>query len=308
MNLMYLSPLDQFQIGFIFRSRFTEYVTTDYKFSILHFLYNILTSIFQYLSFSRFAFAFFIGFFFILLLTDFIFFQDISEKKEVSDKYGNYSLVFVKPSSSFIILENFYNMALDMVKSNIDFKKNIIFLPVIFFHFLLIAVLNLSGLIPFGYTVTANLIVTFLISLMAFVSLNIISIKKNGLKYFGLFFPPGVPAALVPLLMIIEIISYYFRVVSLSVRLFANMMAGHTLFYVLMSFIMLGLKVKQNLIIDSFFMKKLFVFFIYLFKIILCFSIMLALLALETAVALIQAYVFTILMTIYINDALNPSH
>lgn len=305
MTLKYFSPLDQFKPGILYRSIDTVWFFDNTEIN-LNFINIIFQSFFENFIFSRFLFAILIAEFFLFLIADFFFAPAAKYIPNTKYKFVQ-PLITVLPSNGLIILEELYKMTFEMVMSNINDKKNYIFFPIIFFNFIFVAFLNISGLIPFGYTVTASLVVTFLIAFMAFISLNVISIEKNKLNYFNLFFPPGVPAALVPLLTLIEFISYYFRVISLSVRLFANMMAGHTLFYVLMSFILSGLKINQVTIYDSLF-NKFYMFFIYSFKIILCFSIMLALFALETAVALIQAYVFTILITIYINDALHPSH
>jgi ATP synthase subunit 6 len=131
-----------------------------------------------------------------------------------------------------------YNVILNMVKENIEgsVKKVIRFFPFIFTLFVFILSANLIGLIPYSSTVTSYLIVTFAMAIMVLVGVNIIAGRFHGLGYFGHFLPAGCPFALYPLIIPIEFISYVFRVVSLSVRLFANMMAGHTLLAVLAGF------------------------------------------------------------------------
>ena len=142
------------------------------------------------------------------------------------------------------------------------------------------------GMIPYAFTVTSHIIVTFVLASIVFVGVTIIGFIKHGLKYLELFVPKGVPVILLPLIVIIEIISYLSRPVSLSVRLFANMMAGHTMLKVFGGFVIsLGLLGGW---------------------LPLGFSV--ALTGLEILVAFLQAYVFAILTCIYLNDALNLHH
>ena len=178
-----------------------------------------------------------------------------------------------------------------MVKENIGGQslKVVRFFPFIFSLFLFILASNLIGLIPYSSTVTSYLIITFAMAIMVLVGVNIIAGRFHGLVYFGHFLPAGCPFALYPLIIPIEFISYVFRVVSLSVRLFANMMAGHTLLAVLAGF---GwTMVNGNYIIFSLHLLPILVVFVLVF--------------LETAVAIIQAYVFTILTCMYLDEAIN---
>ena len=101
---------------------------------------------------------------------------------------------------------------------------------------MLILICNVLGMIPYSFTVTSHLIVTFSTALAIFVGINIIGILKNRKHFLSLFFPPGAPLALAPLLVLIELVSYVFRVFSLAIRLFANLMSGHTLLKILSSF------------------------------------------------------------------------
>jgi F-type H+-transporting ATPase subunit a len=142
------------------------------------------------------------------------------------------------------------------------------------------------GMLPYSFTVTSHIIVTFILAAIIFIGVTILGFVKHGIKYLQLFVPKGVPIVLLPLIIIIEIISYLSRPVSLSVRLFANMMAGHTMLKVFGGFVIsLGLLGGW---------------------LPLGFSV--ALTGLEILVAFLQAYVFAILTCIYLNDALNLHH
>jgi len=189
------------------------------------------------------------------------------------------------------VLEMLYNVILNMVKENIGgaVKKVIRFFPFIFTLFVFILSANLIGLIPYSSTVTSYLIVTFAMAIMVLVGVNIIAGRFHGLVYFGHFLPAGCPFALYPLIIPIEFISYVFRVVSLSVRLFANMMAGHTLLAVLAGF---GWTMA-NASVSLLFLHPLPILVVFV------------LVFLETAVAIIQAYVFTILTCMYLDEAIN---
>jgi F-type H+-transporting ATPase subunit a len=142
------------------------------------------------------------------------------------------------------------------------------------------------GMLPYSFTVTSHIIVTFALAAIIFVGVTIIGFVNHGAGYLKLFIPSGVPLFLLPLIVIIEIISYLSRPVSLSVRLFANMMAGHTMLKVFGGFV-ISLGVLGGLLPLSF---------------------TVALTGLEILIAFLQAYVFAILTCIYLNDALNLKH
>jgi ATP synthase subunit 6 len=95
---------------------------------------------------------------------------------------------------------------------------------------------NLVGMIPFSFTVTSHIVVTLALAIMAFFGINVVGIKTHGFHMLSLFLPPGAPLALAPLLVMIEVVSYSFRVISLALRLFANMMSGHCLLKILAGF------------------------------------------------------------------------
>ena len=160
------------------------------------------------------------------------------------------------------------------------------FFPFIFTLFMFVLFCNMIGMLPYSFTVTSHIIVTFVLASFIFIGVTIIGFIKHGISYLKLFVPSGVPLVLMPLIVIIEIISYLSRPISLSVRLFANMMAGHTMMKVFGGFVIsLG-------IIGGW----------------LPLSFSVALTGLEILVAFLQAYVFAILTCIYLNDALNLHH
>jgi len=162
------------------------------------------------------------------------------------------------------------------------------FFPFIFFSFILILFSNLLGMIPYTFTITSHLIFTFSLGSITFIGLNIIGLKAHGSHFFSLFLPPGAPLALAPLLVPIELISYVFRVVALSVRLFANMMAGHTLLKILATF-----SWKMLAIGGMFYIIQIFPLII-----------IIAITGLELAIAFLQAYVWTTLVCLYLSDVL----
>ena len=186
------------------------------------------------------------------------------------------------------IYEIIYNIVIELSYSNIGLKsKN--FIPLIFTIFFFLLCCNLIGIVPYSFTVTSHLIITFTLALILFVGYNIIGIKKHKINFLNLLLPSGASIFLVPLLVPIELVSYIFRVISLPVRLFANMMAGHTLLKVIASF-------SWKMLNGNF-----FIFLGHFIPLIL----LVLLIGLEIGVSIIQSFVFTILTCMYINDALN---
>ena len=166
------------------------------------------------------------------------------------------------------------------------------FFPLIFSLFMFIMVSNFIGIIPYTFTVSSHLIVTVALALVVFFTVLFYGLYKNGLKFFKIFVPSGVPIAILPLVMFIEVLSFFLRPVSHSVRLFANMLAGHIALKVFASFIvMLG---AMGVVGWA--------------GAVLPLGLTMALTALELLVAFLQAYVFAILTCIYLNDALHPGH
>ena len=160
------------------------------------------------------------------------------------------------------------------------------YFPFILSLFLFVLVANLLGMLPYSFTVTSHIIVTFALAFFIFVGVTLVGFARHGISYLKLFVPSGVPIFLLPLIIVIEVISYLSRPVSLSVRLFANMMAGHTMLKVFGGFVV-SLGILGGWLPLGF---------------------AVALTGLELLVAFIQAYVFAILTCIYLNDALNLHH
>ena len=155
-----------------------------------------------------------------------------------------------------------------------------------------LVVSNMIGIIPYTFTVASHIIVTASLALLVFFTVLVYGFYKNGLKFFKLFVPSGIPIVNLPLVVMIEVISFLSRPISHSVRLFANMLAGHITLKVFASFVtMLGA-----------------MGFVGWVGAILPLGLTVALTALELLVAFLQAYVFTILICIYINDAIHPGH
>jgi len=166
------------------------------------------------------------------------------------------------------------------------------FFPLVFSIFMFICVSNMIGIIPYAFTVSSHIIVTAALALLVFFTVLVYGFYKNGLKFFKLFVPSGIPIVILPLVVTIEIISFLLRPISHSVRLFANMLAGHITLKVFASFVtMLGAMGIAGWL-----------------GAVLPLALTVALTALEFLVAVLQAYVFAILTCIYLNDAIHPGH
>ena len=142
-------------------------------------------------------------------------------------------LIPTASQSMFEFLYDFiyFNVLTENVKKNGNY-----FFPMLFTIFSFIFFCNLLGMIPYSFTVTSHIVITLGLAMMAFISINIIGIRTHGVHLLSLFLPPGAPLGLAPLLVMIELVSYSFRVVSLALRLFANMMSGHCLLKILAGF------------------------------------------------------------------------
>ena len=191
----------------------------------------------------------------------------------------------IVPNIIQLVAEMFYTFVAKMISDTAGSKAKPYF-PFIFSLFMFVLFCNMVGMLPYSFTVTSHIIVTLIMALFIFIAVTIIGFVKHGFKYLSIFVPSGVPAVLLPLITIIEIISYLSRPVSLSVRLFANMMAGHTMLKVFGGFVV-SLGILGGWLPLSF---------------------SVALTGLEILVAFLQAYVFAILTCIYLNDALNLHH
>lgn len=197
--------------------------------------------------------------------------------------------LYLIPTRLQSIFEILYLLILSMVNDTISGKKNELFFPLIFTIFFFIAGMNLIGLIPYSYTVTSHFIVTLSLSLTIFIGMNIICIQTYKLEFFSLFLPSGTSLALAFLLVPVELISYIFKPLSLAIRLFCNMMAGHTLLKVFAGFAWSLMQLSGAL------------YFLQIVPLL----VLIPLYGLELGVALIQAYVFSLLTCIYLNDAIN---
>jgi F-type H+-transporting ATPase subunit a len=140
------------------------------------------------------------------------------------------------PNRYQYILESLYTIILGLITENVGPKEGQQYFPFIFTLFTFLLVVNLLGMVPYSFTVTSHIIITFMLALGVFIGVNIIMFREHGIKSFGLFLPGGAPFALLPLLIGIEIISFLIRPITLAVRLFANMMSGHILLKVLLGF------------------------------------------------------------------------
>lgn len=188
-------------------------------------------------------------------------------------------------------VESVHEFVEGMVDENIG-PKGRAFVPFIFSLFVFILIANLIGLLPYAFTVTSHIAVTFAFAVFIFLLCVVIGIAKHGLHFFSLFVPPQTPIFLLPLIVIIELISFLSRPLTLSVRLFANMTAGHILLKVFAGFIIsLGLAGGVLPLIG-----------------VLPMAMNVALYALELLVAVVQAYVFALLTCVYLNDSINLSH
>ena len=188
------------------------------------------------------------------------------------------------PTKIQSLAEMSYEMIYNTTKDNLG-KEGAKFFPLVYSLFMFILLCNMLGLIPYSFTVTSHIIITFAIAFGIFLFATILGFILHGFKYLRLFLPAGVPIFLAPLLVPIEIVSYISRPISLAVRLAANMMAGHTMIKVFAGFVVaLGI-----------FGIAPFIFIVLLY-------------ILETLIAFLQAYVFAVLTCLYLSDSFHPGH
>ncbi len=190
----------------------------------------------------------------------------------------------VVPNRTQSIAETLYGFVYTMVE-DVTGKDGIKYFPYIFTLFIFILISNFLGLLPMSFTTTSHIAVTAILAFAVFFTVTIIGFVKNGAAFLGLFWVSSAPLALRPILAIIEVISYFVRPVSHSIRLAGNLMAGHAVLKVFAGFAQVGLIIAPVAILG-----------------------VVAIYALEVLVSAIQAYVFTILTCVYLKDALHPSH
>ena len=191
----------------------------------------------------------------------------------------------ILPSKWSIAIESIFTTINTMVREQLGKE---IYLPFIYSLFFFILISNLIGNIPYSYTITTSVIVTIGLSVTILIGVTILGLYLHKLHFFSFFVPSGTPLALVPLLVLIETVSYLARALSLGIRLFANMVAGHSLLKILSTFL--------YQMFNSSFIIAIFT--------LIPFTFFLALCGLEVAVSIIQAYVFVLLVISYIKDAI----
>lgn len=248
---MLFSPLDQFKIA-----PFFSFTLANFDLSVTNFLLVALLTV--------------------NIIKFFIFF--IKEPKSNS--------FFIIPTNWQHLIERVYSLIIQLLSDIITTGSEKYF-PFVSVLFLFILSNNLIGLIPYSFTVTSHITLTFFLSFSIFVAMNVVGFQKHGIKLFSLFLPANTNFFLALLLVPIELISYIAKPISLGVRLFINLMAGHSLLKVIVKF------AWNILLVENF---KAFVF-------ILPLIILILLMGLELGVALIQAYVFITLTSIYLNDS-----
>ena len=175
-----------------------------------------------------------------------------------------------------------YEIVASTIKDNVG-KEGRAYFPLIFSLFMFVLFSNLAGMLPYSFTVTSHIAVTFALAMFIFVGVTLIALIKHGKKFFGFFLPHGTPWWMAPLMIFIEIFAYLARPVSLSIRLAANMMAGHTMMKVIAGFVIsLGFALGWAPL-----------------------ALLVVLTGFEIFVAILQAYIFTVLTCVYLNDALH---
>ena len=194
---------------------------------------------------------------------------------------GSRSLV---PTRMQSVAELSYEFIANLLRENVG-KEGIKYMPFVFTLFMFILACNMLGMLPYSFTVTSHIAVTFALAALVFVVVTLIGFARHGLGFFKLFVPDGVPLVLLILIVPIELISYLIRPISLSVRLFANMVAGHTMLKVFAGFVVsLGAFGVVPLLAT------------------------IAFTGLEFVIAFLQAFIFSVLTCIYLNDAVNMHH
>jgi F-type H+-transporting ATPase subunit a len=201
------------------------------------------------------------------------------------------SLLFILAPRNLIptrlqsVAESSYELVYDFTHEVLHENARTYF-PFVLTLFLFILFANVLGLIPYSFTVTSHYVITLALALVVFIGATIVGFIRNGVGYLKLFVPSGVPVFLLPLVVVIEIVSYFIRPMSLSIRLFANMMAGHMMLKVMAGFVvMLGVTAGW-----------------------LPLAAMVGLMGLELLVAALQAYVFALLTCMYLSDAMHVDH
>nr|YP_009495550.1 ATP synthase subunit 6 [Psammoneis japonica]AWQ64280.1 ATP synthase subunit 6 [Psammoneis japonica] len=254
---MLMTPLEQFQIISLFSIKMSCF---DFSFTNL-FLINIIV---------------------LVIFSSTIFLIS------ANTNYLNETPFFFIPNTWQVLVESIYETVSQLLFDNLNMEGEKYF-PFISVLFCFILFSNLVGLIPYSFTITSHLIVTFTLSFSIFIGINIIGIQRYKSHMLSLFIPANTSFGLALLLVPIEFVSYMFKPISLGVRLFANLMAGHTLLKVIVGFSWSMLLMENFLAIGH----------------LIPLLVLVLLMGLELGVALIQTYVFTILTCIYLNDSIH---
>jgi F-type H+-transporting ATPase subunit a len=196
----------------------------------------------------------------------------------------------VVPSRMQSLAEVLYEFLASTVRSSAG-EEGMRFFPFVFSLFMFVLILNLFGMMPYGFTVTSHIIITFALAALVIGTVVVYGVMRHGVHFFNLFVPSGVHPVMLLILVPIEVISFLSRPISLSVRLFANMLAGHIALKIFAGFVGLLLTAGAWSVLSP-----------------VPLALTVALTALELLVAVLQAYVFAILTAIYLNDALHPGH
>jgi F-type H+-transporting ATPase subunit a len=271
--MTFYAPLEQFEIVFNHSNNFSNiFIEHSFFFKLFYSLTLFFDNLFYNLNISDWTISLFRIIFIYLLLFSLI--------------YGLDKGAFIWPKKWQLFLEMIYNFLAGMFKEQVNYRGQKYF-PFLATVFLFVLFLNLFGMIPYEGAITSQLIFNLSLSFMILVYLTIIGFSRQGLTFFKLFLPPaGVPTFLHPLIIFIEVISYFARGISLGVRLFANIMAGHTLLFIFSSFIL-----KVNILLG-----------------ITIFLVIFLVTFLEFFIATLQAYVFFVLVIIYFRDSIEVSH
>jgi len=200
----------------------------------------------------------------------------------------NLTRLYIIPTPIQYILENFYMFVIGMLRSQTGFS-GFQYFPLVITVFSFIFCCNFLGLIPFSFTSTAQIFLPFFLSLSLNFGLVLIGFFNHGFTFFKLFIPSGISAFLIPLVFVIELSTYVLRPFSLALRLFANIMAGHTLLFICSITLYIGIVSSA---------------FVFATGVLLVFAVF----SLELLISFLQAYVFSVLFCVYLNDSLHPVH
>jgi ATP synthase subunit 6 len=280
--MIYNQPFEQFEI---FNLATLKISLFDSTFFIFHF-----TNYLFYLALTTFILS--IPFFFNNLVGKILlskFNLPFFKKINLNFFYSPFRLISTKTQT---FLEKFYIFIFELIYQQVGFLGQQ-FVPLFFTLFSFILVANLIGLVPYSFTLTSHIILTFTLSFSIFIGLTILAIKYQP-NFFALFIPKGVPSALIPFLFVIEIISYVSRTFSLAIRLFANMMSGHVLLHILTGFCAFLYSDFYGVIGKALFLIP--------------FLLIVAIIGLEIGIAFLQAYVFCVLISIYLCDVFTLGH